>query len=164
MSRTKRHLDGKDGECYRTQKRGTEEPMADLVRFGVSLERKLLDQFDDLIREKNYTNRSEALRDLIRQELVLKAWGENRNVAGAITYVYDHHQRELLNRILDIQHDFQNLIISSQHVHLDHDNCLEIVAVRGKASEIRHLANKLRAVKGVRHGTLSMSGTGESRT
>ena len=138
--------------------------MAEIVRFGVSLDRKLLDRFDALIRAKNYTNRSEALRDLIRQELVLKAWDEDRNVAGAITYVYDHHQRELLNRILDIQHDFQNLIISSQHVHLDHDNCLEIVAVRGKASEIRHLANKLRAVKGVRHGTLSMSGTGESRT
>jgi len=141
-----------------------EKPMADIVRFGVSLDRKLLDRFDALIREKNYTNRSEAIRDLIRQELVLKAWGENRNVAGAITYVYDHHQRELLNRILDIQHDFQNLIISSQHVHLDHDNCLEIVAVRGKASEINHLADMLRAVKGVRHGTLSMSGTGEGQT
>jgi len=139
-------------------------PMAEIVRFGVSLDRKLLDRFDALIRAKNYTNRSEALRDLIRQELVLKAWDEDRNVAGAITYVYDHHQRELLNRILDIQHDFQNLIISSQHVHLDHDNCLEIVAVRGKASEINRLADMLRAVKGVRHGTLSMSGTGEGRT
>jgi len=138
--------------------------MAEIVRFGVSLDRKLLDRFDALIRAKNYTNRSEALRDLIRQELVLKAWDEDRNVAGAITYVYDHHQRELLNRILDIQHDFQNLIISSQHVHLDHDNCLEIVAVRGKASEINRLADMLRAVKGVRHGTLSMSGTGEGRT
>ncbi len=164
MSRIKRDLDRKDRECYEVQKRGMKNPMAEIVRFGVSLDRKLLDRFDALIREKNYTNRSEALRDLIRQELVLKAWGEDRNVAGAITYVYDHHQRELLNRILDIQHDFQNLIISSQHVHLDHDNCLEIVAVRGKASEINHLADMLRAVKGVRHGTLSMSGTGEGQT
>ena len=164
MSRIKRDLDRTDRECYEVQKRGMKNPMAEIVRFGVSLDRKLLDRFDALIREKNYTNRSEALRDLIRQELVLKAWGENRNVAGAITYVYDHHQRELLNRILDIQHDFQNLIISSQHVHLDHDNCLEIVAVRGKASEINRLADMLRAVKGVRHGTLSMSGTGEGRT
>jgi len=146
------------------QKRGMKNPMAEIVRFGVSLDRKLLDRFDALIRAKNYTNRSEALRDLIRQELVLKAWDEDRNVAGAITYVYDHHQRELLNRILDIQHDFQNLIISSQHVHLDHDNCLEIVAVRGKASEINRLADMLRAVKGVRHGTLSMSGAEEGRT
>ncbi len=164
MSRIKRDLDRTDRECYEVQKRGMKNPMAEIVRFGVSLDRKLLDRFDALIRAKNYTNRSEALRDLIRQELVLKAWDEDRNVAGAITYVYDHHQRELLNRILDIQHDFQNLIISSQHVHLDHDNCLEIVAVRGKASEINRLADMLRAVKGVRHGTLSMSGTGEGRT
>jgi len=135
--------------------------MADLVRFGVSLEKGLLDRFDVLLRKKNYTNRSEALRDLIRQELVLKEWGEDRDVAGAFTYIYDHHQRDLLNRIIDIQHDFQKLIISTQHIHLDHDHCLEIVAVRGKASEIRHLADMLQAVKGVRHGTLSMSSTGQ---
>jgi len=135
--------------------------MADLVRFGVSLEKGLLDKFDALLREKKYTNRSEAIRDLIRQELVHKEWGEDREVAGAITYIYDHHQRELLNRIIDIQHDFQRLIISTQHVHLDHDHCLEIVAVKGKASEIKHLADMLRAVKGVRHGTLGMSSTGK---
>ena len=135
--------------------------MADLVRFGVSLEKGLLEKFDTLIREKNYTSRSEALRDLIRQELVIKEWGEDRDVAGAITYIYDHHHRELLNRIIDIQHDFQKIIISTQHVHLDHDHCLEIVAVRGKASEIKHLADMIRAVKGVRHGTLSMSSTGK---
>jgi len=82
-------------------------------------------------------------------------------VAGAITYVYDHHRRELLNRLMDLQHDFQAIIISTQHVHLDHDHCLEIVAVRGKAAEIRRLADLLKAVKGVRHGTLSMTSLGK---
>ncbi len=97
--------------------------MSELVRFGVSLEKSLLDKFDRLIRERRYTNRSEALRDLIRQELVKKTWSEDLEVAGAITFIFDHHQRDLLNRITDIQHDYQKLIISTQHVHLDHDNC-----------------------------------------
>ncbi|HPC03460.1 MAG TPA: nickel-responsive transcriptional regulator NikR [Syntrophales bacterium] len=133
--------------------------MSGLVRFGVSLEKGLLDQFDALLRGKKYTSRSEAIRDLIRQEIVRREWREDREVAGAITYIYDHHQRDLLNRVVDLQHDFQKLILSTQHVHLDHDHCLEIVAVKGKASDILHLADQLRAVKGVRHGTLSMSST-----
>jgi len=120
----------------------------------------LLDRFDRLIRGKKYTNRSEALRDLIRKELVEVEWEEDREVAGAITYVYDRHRRELLNRLTDLQHDHQPIIISTQHVHLDHDRCLEIVAVRGRARAIRRLADALKAVKGVRHGTLSMTGTG----
>jgi CopG family nickel-responsive transcriptional regulator len=135
--------------------------MSDLVRFGVSLEKRLLEKFDRIIRQRKYTNRSEAIRDLIRQELVRKEWGEDREVAGAITFVYDHHKRELVNRVIDIQHDFQKVIISTQHIHLDHDNCLEIVAVRGKASEIEQIADLLKAVKGVRHGTLSMASIGK---
>ena len=134
--------------------------MSGVVRFGVSLDKALLDRFDRLIRGKKYTNRSEALRDLIRKELVEVEWEEDREVAGAITYVYDHHRRELLNRLTDLQHDHQQIIISTQHVHLDHDRCLEIVAVRGRARAIRRLADALKAVKGVRHGTLSMTGTG----
>lgn len=134
--------------------------MSKLVRFGVSLDKRLLDKFDALIRERKYTNRSEALRDLIRQELVKKQWEENGEVAGAITFVYDHHKRELVNRIIDIQHDFQNIIVSSQHIHLDHDNCLEIVALRGKAREVERVADMLRSVRGVRYGTLSMSSIG----
>ncbi|MBN2284647.1 MAG: nickel-responsive transcriptional regulator NikR [Deltaproteobacteria bacterium] len=135
--------------------------MSELVRFGVSLEKKLLDRFDRLIRNKNYTNRSEALRDLIRAELVRKEWAGDSEVAGAITYVYDHHKRELLNRLVSIQHDYQNIIVSTQHIHLDHDNCLEVVVVRGKARNVEEVADRLRSVKGVKYGTLSMSSLGK---
>jgi CopG family transcriptional regulator, nickel-responsive regulator len=134
--------------------------MSELVRFGVSLEKALLDRFDDLIRERQYTNRSEALRDLIRRELVQREWREGRDVAGAITLIYDHHKRDLLSKVTDTQHAFQQVIISTQHIHLDHHNCLEIVAARGKADEVQRLADALTSIKGVRHGTLSMSSTG----
>lgn len=135
--------------------------MSGLVRFGVSLDSELLRKFDELIREKNYSNRSEAFRDLIRQELVSKEWEVGEEVAGAITLIYDHHHRELLNRVTDLQHDFQRVIISTQHVHLDHNNCLEIVAVKGKPDEVRKLAEMLRSIKGIKHCTLSMSSTGK---
>jgi CopG family nickel-responsive transcriptional regulator len=135
--------------------------VSEIIRFGVSLEKTLLQRFDRLIRGRKYTNRSEALRDLIRKELVEIEWEEDRDVAGAITYVYDHHRRELLNRLTDLQHDYQQIIISTQHIHLDHDHCLEIVAVRGRAKRIRQLADALKAVKGVRHGTLSMTSAGQ---
>jgi CopG family nickel-responsive transcriptional regulator len=135
--------------------------MSELFRFGISLDKRLLDKFDRLIREKRYTNRSEAFRDLIRQELVKKEWEEGKEVAGAIAIVYNHHQRDLLNKIMDIQHDFQKLIISTQHIHLDNENCLEILAVKGSSKEVEKLADILKSVKGVRHGTLSMSSTGK---
>jgi CopG family nickel-responsive transcriptional regulator len=131
-----------------------------LVRFGVSLEKPLLERFDALIRERQYTNRSEALRDLIRRELVRKEWREGCEVAGAITLIYDHHTRDLMAKVTDIQHAFQALIISTQHIHLDHHHCLEIVAARGKAEKVQELANALTSIKGVHHGTLSMSSTG----
>lgn len=134
--------------------------MSEIVRFGVSLERSLLERFDRLIRLKRYTNRSEALRDLIRQELVQREWEEGLDVAGAVTLVYDHHQRDVLAKVTDTQHDFQPLIISTTHIHLDHHNCLEIVAARGKAGKVQELADALRAIKGVRHVTLNMSSTG----
>jgi CopG family transcriptional regulator, nickel-responsive regulator len=134
--------------------------MSELVRFGVSLDKTLLERFDNLIKRKHYASRSEAFRDMIRQKLVQKQWQDNREVAGAITFIYDHHQKDLLHKITDIQHDFQKLIISSQHIHLDHDNCLEIVAVRGNAKEVKKLSDMLTSVKGIRHGTLSMTGTG----
>jgi CopG family nickel-responsive transcriptional regulator len=135
--------------------------MSDLFRFGISLDKKLLDKFDRLIKEKRYSNRSEAFRDLIRQELVKKEWEEGKEVAGAIAIVYNHHQRELLNKIMDTQHDFQKLIISTQHIHLDSENCLEIVAVKGSSREVQKLADVLKSTKGVRHGSLSMSSTGK---
>ena len=136
--------------------------MSDLVRFGVSLEKSLLDKFDRFIRERNYTNRSEAFRDMIRQELIKKEWVEGDDVAGAITLIYDHHRKDLLNKITDIQHNFQKLIISTQHIHLDHRNCLEIIAVRGNPSEVQKLMSLMKAIKGVKHGTLSMSSAGKA--
>ena len=135
--------------------------MTNLFRFGISLEKKLLDEFDALIKRKNYSNRSEAFRDLIRQELVKEEWTKSGEVVGAITLVYDHHKRELVNKLIDIQHDFQGTIVSTQHIHLDHDNCLELIAVKGPAADITKLADTLKSVKGVKHGTLSMSSTGK---
>ena len=135
--------------------------MSELVRFGVSLEKTLLEKFDKFIKERNYTNRSEALRDLIRQELIKKEWLQGTDVAGTITLVYDHHKRDLQNKLTDIQHDYQKLIISTQHIHLDHDNCLEIIAARGNPGNLQKLADSIKAIKGVKHGTLSMSSVGK---
>jgi len=135
--------------------------MSNLQRFGVSIEKKLLDEFDVLIKNKSYSNRSEAFRDLIRQELVKEEWSEDGEVVGTITLVYDHHKRELVNKLTDIQHDFQKSIISTQHIHLDHDNCLEIIASKGNPKDIKNLADSLKSVKGVKHGALSISSTGK---
>ena len=135
--------------------------MTKLVRFGVSLEEELLSQFDRDIKEKNYPTRSKAIGDLIRESLVKKEWDKGSEVTGAITLVYDHHKRELVNKLMDIQHDFGGVVIASQHVHLDHHNCLEVVIVKGKAAEVDKLSNKLKAVKGVKHGSLSMTTTGK---
>ena len=136
--------------------------MTKVVRFGVSLEKELSDMFDKHIREKKYPNRSEAIRDLIRADLVKKQWLCDNEVAGAITMSYDHHKRDLVNKLMDIQHDFQKLVISTQHIHIDHHNCLEIIAVRGKAREVEKLASLLKSQVGVKHVALSMSTTGSS--
>jgi len=135
--------------------------MSEIVRFGVSLEKELLEKFDILIKKKKFPNRSEAIRDLIRENLVKREWIEGKEVAGAITLVFDHHKRDLMNNLTDVQHDFHKLIISSQHIHLYHDNCLEIIVVRGKPTEVRELADKLRATKGVKYGSLSIATTGK---
>lgn len=121
----------------------------------------LIDKFDRLLKDKSYSNRSEAFRDLIRQELIKKEWADGGEVAGAITLIYDHHKRELINKLTDIQHDYQTVIISTQHIHLDHNNCLEIIAVKGHPKKAQELADTLRAVKGVKHGILNMSSTGK---
>ena len=131
--------------------------MPKLVRFGISLEEELLRNFDNHIREKEYQNRSEAIRDLIREGIVKKEWLENKEVTGAIILIYNHHRRELANKLTDIQHDFHKLILSSQHIHLDHDNCLETVIVKGKSKEIELLANKMKSEKGVKYGALTIA-------
>ena len=132
--------------------------MEKLKRFGVSIEKKLLERFDDYVRGGNYQNRSEALRDLIRKELVDKQWTEgNEEVAGAIIIVYNHHQKELMDNLVNMQHDYGDIIISSQHVHLDHDTCLEVVVVKGGIAEVFKLEAKLKVAKGVKHASLAKS-------
>jgi len=138
--------------------------MADLVRFGVSLDKKLLAKFDKHIKEKSYPTRSKAIGDLIRENLIKKEWIEGKEVVGAVTLVYNHHKRELVNRLTDVQHDFHQLIISSQHVHLDEDNCVEIVVVKGKPKDVEKLAYRLKSAKGVKHGSLTMATTGKRIT
>ncbi len=126
-------------------------------RFGVSLEEDLLKILDDLVIEKQLPNRSQAIRHLIKKYNVEEKWSLNDNVAGAIVLVYDHHKRDLQNKSTDLQHDYHDLILSVQHVHLDHDNCLETIAVKGKAEKLIDLSDKLIALKGVKHGKLVMS-------
>lgn len=135
--------------------------MSNIFRFGISLPKDLIDKFDRLIKDRKYTNRSKAFGDLIRQELVKREWQEGKKIAGAVILIYDHHKRELLNKITDVQHDFQKVIISTQHIHLDHNYCLEIIAIKGDPKEAQNLADTLKAIKGVKHATLSMSSTGE---
>lgn len=131
--------------------------MSDLYRFGISLDRELIEAFDRHIKAQGYQSRSEALRDLIREALLRKTTTEGGLVAGAIVMTYDHHKRELVNRLIDIQHDFHDLIISTQHIHLDHENCLEVIAVKGNAPEIEKLSSALKVLVGVKHLDLSLS-------
>lgn len=136
--------------------------MDELVRFGVSLDRKLLAKFDRHIRRKRYTNRSEALRDLIRDNLVGEEWDENKETVGTITFVYDHHVRDLTGTLIDIQHDYHGQILSGMHVHLDHNHCLEVLVVKGKGTDIKKVADALVSVKGVKHGKLTMTTTAKT--
>jgi len=128
-----------------------------VVRFGVSLEKSILEALNNYVRENHFANRSQAIRQLITNNLVEKKWRSNSIVAGAIILVYDHHKRDLLQKLTDIQHDYHSVILSAQHFHLDHNNCLEIVAVKGEAVRLIELSDKLITVKGIQHGKLVMS-------
>jgi len=138
--------------------------MEGLIRFGVSVQESLLKKFDKLIKERNYGNRSEAIRDLIRESFVEEEWILAKDIAGGISMVYDHHQRHLVNKLIDTQHKFHNLIISFQHIHLDHRNCLEFIVVKGKAVEVKKLYNILKSTKGVKHVGLMKSTVGKGIT
>ena len=131
-----------------------------LRRFSVSLEEELLEQFDSYIRERGYVNRSEALRDLIRKEFINEEWEQDGDVAGVVTLLYNHHQPQLQEKITEIQHDYYTLITSTTHVHMDHDNCLEVTIAKGRASVVKELADKLTTLRGVKDGSLTMSSTG----
>ena len=135
--------------------------MSDLVRFGVSIDEKLLKKYDDLIGD-TYNNRSEAIRDLIRDKLVEKKWQDSEEeVVGSLTLVFDHHQRELTEKMLHLQHDYHHLFESNLHVHFNHDFCLEVIVVKGKASELQEVTRKLLSLKGVHHGKLALTSSGE---
>ncbi len=135
--------------------------MSKITRFGVSLESMLLEKFDRLNSQKGYKNRSEAIRDLIREKLVSEEWGSSEHeTVGVFSLVYDHHQREL-NKILNhIQHQYLEVIVSSTHVHIYHHNCLEVIILRGKTDVIKKITDQLASTRGVKHGKLIMTSTG----
>ena len=136
--------------------------MGEICRFGVSIDEKLLESFDKLIDRKGYVNRSEAIRDLIRASLVELKWeaGEEETV-GTVTLVYNHHVHDLSDKLTEQQHAYHDNIISALHVHLDAHNCLEVLVVRGSAKVVKKIADELIGVKGVKHGKLVMTTTGE---
>ncbi|MDA3893646.1 MAG: nickel-responsive transcriptional regulator NikR [Salinivirgaceae bacterium] len=131
-----------------------------VIRFGVSLEKELLEALDNYASENQFTNRSQAIRNLINNNIVTSKWQCNNIVAGSITLVYDHHKRDLLTNLTNVQHDYHNVILSSQHFHLEKDICMEIIAVKGQAAILTILADKLIAIKGIQHGKLTMSRAG----
>ena len=130
-----------------------------LARFGVSLDEDLLKALDEFVVENSLPNRSQAIRHLVEKNLVEKKWQCNQIVAGAIVMLYDHHKGDVSSKSGDIQHDYFDLILSSQHFHLSHNNCLEIVAVKGTANRLTELSDKLIGIKGIIHGKLVMSRT-----
>ena len=131
-----------------------------LKRFTISLDEKLLEDFDAFIKQRSYENRSEAIRDLIRSSFVEKEWQADKDVVGVISMVYDHHQHKLQEKVTEIQHDYHHQIVSATHIHMDHHNCLEVVIVRGKAGSVNELSDRLRSLRGVRNCKLAMSTTG----
>jgi CopG family nickel-responsive transcriptional regulator len=130
-----------------------------LIRFGVSMEQGLLERFDGLIGKKGYNNRSEAIRDLVRAELVREGWQSDRkDQVAVLSFVYEHEHGDLMHRLTHLQHDHQEIIISTVHIHLDHDNCMEVLILKGKAAELEKLSQSILSVKGVKFGQL-MHGT-----
>lgn len=127
-------------------------------RFGVSLEEDLLGKLDRLVEVKQFPNRSQAIRFLIHSKMVEQQWEENQEVAGALVLIYDHHKHDLQNQMTGLQHDYHCLILSSQHIHLNHDLCLETITLKGKAGKLSKLSDRLRALKGIYHGELVMTG------
>ncbi len=135
--------------------------MSQVSRFSVSMDDQLLERFDQHVQSARYASRSEALRDIVRDYLVEGEWQANdKEVIGTITLVYDHHQRELDHTLIDLQHRYHTSIICSTHVHLDHDNCLEVIVVRGDSEAVRSIADQLISARGVKHGKLVCTTTG----
>jgi CopG family nickel-responsive transcriptional regulator len=135
--------------------------MGELSRIGVAIDADLLEKFDRLLARRGYENRSEAFRDLIRDELIEESWrAPDAPVVGTVTLLYDHHVRLLNEKLTDLQHEHHKSILSTLHVHLDHDHCLEVLVVRGKAATVQKIADTLIATKGVKHGKLTIAAAG----
>ena len=129
-----------------------------LKRFGVSMDETLLTNFDKLIKEKGYENRSEAVRDLVRQALVQQTWEDDEQiVAGSILIFYDHHKKDMMQELTKIQHQMHDSILATTHFHIDHHNCLEIIVVKGKAGKLREFSNQIISLKGVKYGKFTVS-------
>ena len=139
----------------------SEEKVEGAVRFSVSLPANLARELDAMTAHKGYSNRSLAIGDMIRAQLVEHRQTLGGQIAGTITVLYDHHKPRLQTTLTDLQHDHTDIIVSTLHVHLDHDNCLEVLVVRGDAQKVRALADRLIATKGVKHGRLTVTATGE---
>lgn len=136
--------------------------MANVIRFGVSLEKNLLIKFDSLIEKKGYKNRSEAFRDLIRNRLVSEEWEEEKKeTVGILCIVFSHKMRELTETLIKLQHNYLDLIISSTHIHLDKHNCLEVIVLKGKSYLIKKISDELLSTRNVKHGKLLMTTTGK---
>jgi len=132
--------------------------MGELSRIGVAIDSDLLQRFDERIARKGYTNRSEAFRDLIRDDLSAEQLDRpDSAVVGTVTLIYDHHVRMLSERLNELQHQHHKSIVSTLHVHLNHSDCLEVLVVRGTSHEVKQIAEKLMATKGVRHGKLALT-------
>lgn len=135
--------------------------MSGITRFGVSLPSTLLKKFDRLIEESGYKNRSEAIRDLIRERMVAEEWAAaDRETVGVFSLVYNHEQRELNTTLTNIQHNYVDIIVSSTHIHIDHHNCLEVIILKGQSSLIKKITDELASTRGVKHGKLIMTSTG----
>ena len=135
--------------------------MSKVERFSVSIDGELLRSFDAYLTRLGYATRSEGIRDLIRQSLIEKEWEDPKaSAVGVITLVYDHHRRELPEKLMDLQHEFLAEIVSTTHIHLDSHNCLEVIIVRGKAGKIRNVASRLTSMTGVKHGRFVTTTTG----
>ena len=134
--------------------------MSDLVRMSVAIEKPLFDQLETLVRKRGYENRSEFIRDLVRDLLVKGEWDKDEEVLGTITLVYDHHRRQLSEKLIELQHQHHTAVLVTTHLHLSHDLCAEVVLARGRASLVRELANEIHQQKGVLHAELSMTSTG----
>lgn len=136
--------------------------MGKTIRFGVSLDEDLLEPFDKLCAQRGYSNRSEAIRDLLRKTLIEDSWQRTQGVgAGTLTLVYDHHKNDLARKLTTLQHEFHQDIITTLHIHLDHYHCLEVLVLKGEIQEIRTLADRLIATRGVKHGSFTLTTTGE---